>query len=183
MEDENLIQYISKTKFNKKIIYSNFEKLFLNESNIIIRNIDNKSKDTWINFTLSFDNRQYNLHIKFKSVTSGGWKNKPQVRRIQISKKHLTNIIDTTQNELTLLAGYVVFKDTPLFCFWNPKRYISHKTTCSCYVNVSSINQAYKDGYYLGYDSGKEVYICNSTNLRRVITEFISNNYINDFKW
>lgn len=183
MEEENLIAFISNTKFEKKIIYISFENIFLKDSNIKINKIFIETGTAWRRYNLTLNNINYVLHIKFKSITSGGWEKKPQVRRIQITRNHLDNIVDTKVNELTLLSGFVVFKETPLFCFWNPKRYMTHKTTCSCYVNVSSINKAYKDGYYFGHDSGKEVYICNSLNFQRVIKEFISNNYISDFKW
>ena len=183
MEEVNLTKEVSNIRYDKEIIYRTFEQLFITESNIIIKDYYVENEKRWRKYILNFDDKDYSLHVRFKNVTSGGWSNKPNVRRIQIPRVQLDNIVETKENELTMLAGFVTFKNSPLFCFWNPKRYITHKTTCSCYVNVSSINIAFKEGFYFGHDSGKEVYICNSLNLKRVIKEFIQNNYISGFNW
>ena len=183
MIEENLTKEVSNIKYDKAIIFTTFEEIFFKESNIELKKFSYNVDTSWRQYDGSFDDKQYSVYLKFKNVTSGGWADKPQIRRIQIARKHLEGIVETKENELSMLVGFLTFKNSPIFCFWNPKRYITHKTVCSCYVNVSSINKAFTDGYYFGHDSGKEVYICNSLNLQRVIKEYINNNYVSSFKW
>lgn len=184
MEQENLTSYVSNLKLTSSILFKTFDEIFIKESNITILNKIKSTKEKGLTYKISFDNKEYILHIRaMNNITNSGWSDKPQIRRIQVDRKYLDDLVDTKENELTIICGLVQFKNEPIFCFWNPKRYITHKTRCSCYVNVSSINTAFKEGYYFGHDSGKEIYACNSHNLQRVIIEFIKNNYISGFDW
>ena len=120
--------------------------------------------------------RKIRVHFLCKNITSSGWSDKPDIVRIQI--KNISDVFFyTNKNKTFLLSGICLYRDKWILIVWNAYRYMNHKTNRSCYVNMSTLEQCYNDGYTFSKEFNQETWLCDVDNFKLLIRDYIMFTY------
>lgn len=169
----NLNELIPIVKINKKELYNIFENMLLS-SNISIKHID-YLKSNIKKYTLLIDDRLFYVTILIKNITDCGWDDRKYLRRIQTTPMY--DLEKTSSNSCFLLCGLAFYAEEPILVIWNAQNYVYHRSNRSCYVDLSSIKKAFDNSFYFGLDSNQYVYACDRYSIKKLIFEFINDNY------
>lgn len=150
------------------------KKCFIN-SNIFVLDIK-KKKNNFIEFHVNLNSNYTIINMMLKNLTGGGWKEKPMIKRIQISGQHMQCLEKNTQSTLNLLVGFSYANEKTILSVWNPFLYQFHKTNRSCYINAKDIAQTYVDGYKYAIEANKIVDLCDENHLTLLIQNFMKRN-------
>ena len=112
------------------------------------------------------------LNVFFRNISTAGWVDKPEIKRIQIPK--LPTVARHTKDNISLLCGIGFWDGEPYLAAWDPLNYLTHNTVCSCYVFFSSIEKAQSKGFYNGINEGKEVMVCRYDSFDILLNEIKS---------
>lgn len=121
--------------------------------------------------------RRFNIRMITKNITSCGWRDKPQIKRIQTVNLS-DRIIYTNKVSSFLLSGLIKCKDKYILVVWNAYRYIHHTTNRSCYINDKDILECYNKGYCFVHDFDQEIWLCDCNNFNLLIRDYIMFNYV-----
>jgi hypothetical protein len=151
----------------------------LESSGFELIEISNRNKGVYI-LNCSRKQRLFTFVCFLKNITGSGWAEKPMIKRIQIPNLRLFEpslYIDTTETSTVLILGYYDHDSNPLFVAWDFYRYTMHKTQRSCYVNIISMQEAYKKGLYKTSDSHKNfVWVFLPSRFDEFIFDYIKRN-------
>jgi len=121
-------------------------------------------------------NIEITVYAYLKKITSSGWSNKTNVRRVQISKLDMSKLVKSTLNETAIIIGYQDIFEKTIYVAWNVYKYIAHKTNRSCYVNASSLFKAFIDGYFTTTDLSQKVWVSDEKNLNKLLYDYMKYN-------
>lgn len=150
----------------------------------------NKSGSTVL--SLEFAENQFSLkcvvddkHLSFdlflKNITGAGWKDKPYVKRCQVSNIQKKNPVKNDivkDKHYNLILGYYNFDSNPIFVAWDPYRYLHHKTLRSCYVTVDALKRGYEKKFFECVVSSQKCWIFIGERFAEFVERYIS--YISD---
>ena len=163
----NLIDFKAR-KLGKRQLVEIFEKIDA-EAGYRIASVSEK-ESFFKQFVLSNpEGKNTQLNVFFRNVSTAGWADKPEIKRIQIPK--LPNVARHTKDNISLLCGIGFWDEEPYLVTWDPLNYLTHNTVCSCYVFFSSIEKAQIRGFYNGINEGKEVMVCRYDSFDNLLNE------------
>ena len=118
------------------------------------------------------ENDSFVVRILPKNISGAGWPDKPEIKRIQV--RAFPEIPRQQRDDFRVLCGIGYYDSQYVLAMWDPLNYMTHSTTCSCYVFISSLEKAVVSGSYYGLNKGKEVFTCDSTHFGTMIKEISS---------
>jgi len=165
--------------FNKNQLMGKFEEFILvNGFKVKIWNSIQKSP---FEITINDGKSDYYLVAFLKSLSLSGWKEKPNIKRVQvpnIRKIDEKKYIDTTLKQTFVILGYYEFDDNPIMVAWNAYKFVLHNTLRSCYVNLTSLQTGYRLGYFECNDSKQKHWIFTSGNFGLFLEKYIEYNKV-----
>lgn len=176
-------------KKNNEYVLS--EDVKFNRDELISRVLKEIAKSCFENVDLRYNNKQFWLSFDYnsnnflfemflKNITGAGWKEKPDIKRCQVSnaKNEDINIEIINNKKYNLILGYYCFDDNPILVAWDPYRYLNHNTIRSCYVTVDTLKRGYEKGFYEGVVSSQKLWVFTGENFEKFVNRYI--NYISD---
>lgn len=124
-----------------------------------------------------FGHDKVKIYCITKNIVNSGWADKPLIKRIQLSKFDSSLLPISTFKETAIIIGYIHILDKDMFIFWSFYRNISHNTNRSCYVTVKSLFKGYLDGFYRPFESGQNVWITDSLNIKKALYDYMKRHY------
>ena len=121
--------------------------------------------------------QEYKIYAFIRSIGSSGWKDKTNIRRVQISGFNVSHLPVSKKDITSMIIGVESLFDKDLFVIWNIYNYGSHEKNRSCYVNVSSLFQAFLKGYFTTTDANQRVWISDEYHLDTLLNEYLAYNY------
>ena len=161
-------------KIKRSVLINQLE-IFLLEAGFAIKAKKNESDP--VEYTIYDGVRKFFLNIILKTVSFGGWKDHPEIKRIQIGSIK-DNIVYTTKNMTFMLCGLIQCNGKTLMVVWNAYEFTKHNTNRSCYVTDEAIEEASKRGYVRYNDFDCEKWICDAQHFGILIRDYISFNYM-----
>ncbi|MCR4874507.1 MAG: hypothetical protein K5923_02035 [Clostridia bacterium] len=152
-------------KFEEFLVASNFKITFKDSSKSEVR--------------ISDGIRRFDIFYILKNISSGGWKEKNSIFRIQVS--NTKDVLVTTNSIRThIILGLVEYKGEDILVAWNSYRYVNHKTQRSCYVDESALDTCFNRGYIKVHDFDQETWLCRKENFSLLIRDYLYFNYIGE---
>ena len=170
MESKN----ITIEKLNKKQLLEVFES-FLLQSKFAIE-YKNYTEDP-LDVKLNDGARKFNLYFILKNISSGGWKDNQNIKRIQIGNIK-DKLVTTNKVRTHMLCGLIYYKDKYIMVVWNSYIYTNHNTNRSCYIYFDSIKKCYEKGYVFSHEFDQEIWLCDCHNFALLIRDYICYNYV-----
>ena len=161
-------------KLNKKQLSDIFDS-FLLQSNFAIEN-KNYNSDP-LNVKINDGARKFDLYFVLKNISSGGWKDNSDIKRIQIGNVK-DKLVTTNKKRTHMLCGLTHYEDKYILVVWNSYLYTSHNTNRSCYVYTDTIKKCYETGYVFSHEFDQEIWLCDCTKFGLLIRDYISYNYV-----
>jgi len=159
-------------KLSPNALVESFEHMLEKSKVDILLTEKNKESGLFVFDIKLSDESQIRIMPMLRNISGGGWKNKQEILRIQIGKpKQLKGYNEKVFN---LLCGIGSYKNEDFVFYWNPRNYQTHVKNCSCYVYISSIEKAYKTGFYKGLNMGKEVMVCRADCIQEMFRELMN---------
>ncbi len=155
-----------------------FQKMIV-ENGFLIKSFQTKGSIFSIVFLRQ--DKKYTIHSVLKNITHAGWKNKPEIKRIQVTNlwTNKPNFIQVNEkNEFLIYFGYYDFDNNPLIVAWDSERYSGHKTNRSCYVNLDTLLWAYNENYVSTVNSSQKVWVFKPEKFKKFLDEY--EEYINN---
>lgn len=119
----------------------------------------------------------YELYAFIRHVSKSGWSDKPQVRRVQIAKFNINELIASGSTKTCMILGVQELLDRDIFVAWDIYNYGNHKTNRSCYVSANNIFKAFINGYLTTTDSNQKVWISDPFHLDVLLNDYIKHNW------
>lgn len=129
-----------------------------------------------IQITIKIDGIEYQFITLLKNITGAGWKEKPKIKRVQVSNIKKSLLINCNQNAFNLIMGYYNFDDNPIIVCWDAYRYLNHNTIRSCYVSLDSLKVGYMRGFYEGVDSSQKLWVFKGEHFYEFFRSYIDYN-------
>ena len=161
-------------KLNKKQLNDVFND-FLMSSELGIMSFD-YSKDPYV-IKLSDGVRKFELHYVLKNISTGGWKEYGNIKRIQIGSIK-EGLVYTNRIRTHMLCGLVRYDDDYILVVWNSYLYTSHNTNRSCYITEESIVKCTKRGYIMVHEFDQDIWLCDKKHFGLLIRDYINYNYV-----
>ncbi len=164
---------------NHKELLLTFEKTLVS-SGILINSIE-KCEDSIKNFyqvKIIFKNKQLNLFVDLRNISSAYLPNKPYILRRQVGKLEFDAIPINDENSLSMLIGITCIDDKIILVCWNPFYFIGHSTNRSCYVLESSLEEAKQFGLYDGNDCRTPVLVCLDSCFDKMLDIYVERNVV-----
>ena len=161
-------------KLNKKQLLDVFDS-FLLESNFAIEN-KNYDADP-LNVKINDGARKFDLYFILKNISSGGWKDNLEIKRIQIGNIK-ENLVTTNKKRTHMLCGLIRYESKYILVVWNSYIYTTHNTNRSCYVHSETIKKCYETGYVFSHEFDQEIWLCDCSKFGLLIRDYISYNYV-----
>ena len=182
------MDYLNVTKDNKFIMSEDIkydrEDLMsrtikeLKKSQIKNVKIEYKNKQFWLSF--NYNDNDYYFEMFLKNITGAGWKDKPDIKRCQVSNPKNDDVdMEIIKNKkYNLILGYYCFDDNPILVAWDSYRYLNHNTIRSCYITVDTLKRGYEKGFYEGVVSSQKLWVFTGENFDKFVSRYIK--YISD---
>ena len=159
---------------NKKQLYDIFNSFIL-DSNFAI---ENSSYETEPSYLKIYDGvRRFDLYFILKNISNSGWKEKNEIKRIQVGNVK-EGLVTTNKIRTHMLCGIVGYKDKYILVVWNSYLYTNHSTNRSCYVHADTIKKCYDRGYVFSHEFDQEIWLCDSSKFGLLIRDYVSYNYV-----
>lgn len=151
---------------------------------------DSFKKSGYEKVTLNYDNTSkfYDIQLEgihsvsilclIRSITNSGWRDKPLIKRVQITKVDPQKLPISNFSKTAMIIGYLPIVDKHMFVLWSIYNNLSHNTNKSCYVRMEKLFNAYIYGYYIGMDSDQKIWISDENNLSKIIYDYLKTNEI-----
>lgn len=139
--------------------------------------IEAKNKGMIKHIIASKGDKGYDFFFVIRNVSHAGWSEKPHIKRIQVQNLSIEKPeLFKPKNNKTyfFFVGYYNFDNNPLFVFWDPGRYTSHKTNRSCYVFLNTLEMAYRSGYIDTVNSNRKVWAITQKNFIKFLNNYYS---------
>ena len=163
-------------RLGKSGLYSTIEKMAI-QAGCVVHKLDYEEEKTpFVPYEIKIAcNTSLTVHIYAKNISGAGWADKPEIKRIQINK--LPEIPRQKRNDFYILCGVCNYDSQTVVAAWDPLNYTTHNTCCSCYVYVSSLEKAVRNGLFFGLNKGKEVMTCSDRSFGDLLKEISSRFY------
>ena len=160
-------------KRSKKELYSVLSAFIKNAG---FYNLEQKIDKTHVVFHTEMNNELIEIEAIVKNISECGWKDRTNIKRIQVSR--IDNYHKTDQNYCFLLLGITYINDEPILVAWNPLKYIYHKTNRSAYVYDDVLINGFKNGYYKTYVNGEFVLVCRQEHFISLFEDYIHYSFV-----
>ena len=161
-------------RMNKKQLLDIFDS-FLLESNFAIEN--KKYDSDPLNVKINDGARKFDLYFILKNISGGGWKEKQEIKRIQIGNIK-DKLVTSNKKRTHMLCGLMRYNEKYILVVWNSYLYTKHNTNCSCYVHSETIKKCYETGYVFSHEFDQEIWLCECSKFGLLIRDYISYNYV-----
>lgn len=118
----------------------------------------------------------FEIFAIYKRIVSGGWKDKPLIKRVQIPKVDINKLPISTFSVTSMVIGTIEVIDKHIFVIWSLYKNTTHNTFRSCYVRIQNIFKAYLEGTFIGEDFSQRVWIADESNLNKIFYDFLKHN-------
>jgi len=175
----NLALVLSEDKTYKKAELLQEFQNFLSLSNYKIEKWINKRKCPYEVLITDSAQKMTHLILYLKNITGAGWKEKPNIKRVQVSNVKVVspdNFVRTSKCQTIMILGYYNFDNNPIMVGWDAYRYTKHKTMRSCYVNVDNLIMGYENKYYEGISQSQKIWIFDSSKFNVFLNSYIKYN-------
>lgn len=175
----NLALVLSEDKTYKKAELLQEFQNFLSLSNYKIEKWINKRKCPYEVLITDSAQQMTHLILYLKNITGAGWKEKPNIKRVQVSNVKVVspdNFVSTSKCQTIMILGYYNFDNNPIMVGWDAYRYTKHKTMRSCYVNVDNLIMGYENKYYEGISQSQKIWIFDSSKFNVFLNSYIKYN-------
>lgn len=167
------MENLTVTKQSREQLLSAFSQILVS-SGFAIKKVDTTNDSTEI--VIDDGVRRFDLFLIIRTLSTGGWKDKPNIKRIQVANiKDL--IVYTNKIRTFMLCSMTKYKDKTIVIVWNAYLYTHHKTNRSCYINIDAIEKCYEKGYFLSRDFDQEIWLSDESHFGLLIRDYISFNY------
>ncbi len=125
-------------------------------------------------------NKTISLNILYKNITHSGWRDKPHIKRIQVTNLKYTHSYlfeKDSPSSFLIYLGYYNFDSNPIFVVWDPERYTKHATNRSCYVLIETLQRGYDLSYLSTINSNQKLWVFKSSHFKQFVTDYAD--YIN----
>ena len=160
---------------SKKELYSILDNFFLNADYTIneVTCFDHKRK-----YLLSKNSKNLTVTVLLKNISDCGWKNRKNIKRIQVMK--LQGSLKTKINEYFLLLGLTKVDDKFIIVAWNPLKYVYHEKNRSAYVYDNTLFEAKKIGFYHIVQNGEKILACDIDNFTKLLDMYFDYSYVEE---
>lgn len=172
LDNNNNIVVGEDIKYGFKDLRLVFEKLLTN-NNFTIKNSDFSKSIK--NVVATKNGIEFTFHFVLRNIVGAGWTTKPNIKRIQVQNFKDVNPMlfeKTTKNHYFFYVGYYNYDNNPLFIFWDPGRYDSHKTNRSCYVLLNSMQRAHNHKFLETVNVGRKVWIIKEERFNEFLNKY-----------
>ncbi len=160
-------------RLGKGSLYYIFENMAKHSNCAIIREKQSDDANPFELYSIVLpDGFRIKVHVYLKNITGAGWSDKPEIKRIQIRKP--LQLPKQRRDDFYILCGLCNYNSENVLVVWDPWNYMTHKTACSCYVFISSLEKAINGGFFHGLNKGKEVMTCTAQHFGELIREISS---------
>lgn len=180
-KDNRLVYGKEEKRYTKSELLKSFED-FIKESGFKIIEWRN-DKHVPYEIIISKDNKNYRLVLFLKNITGAGWETKPNIKRVQVTNIRVVDIdkyINTTDSEALVILGYYNFDDNPIMVAWNAYKYVYHGTNRSCYVDIESLLEGYKNGYISKNYADQRIWVFKANYFEVFLKNYIEKNKVED---
>ena len=121
------------------------------------------------------DGKPLTLHFFLKSISGGGWKEKPWVYRIQVRKLEGDIFPKNSAYVLSLLLGLCLYDGEPVIASWNPFRFLFHETNRSCYLHYEDLLRLEEEpeGFYVSHRSAEPVSLARKDSFGKLLRHLL----------
>lgn len=158
-------------KYTHKQLVENL-KLEMSKSDINLTQLI-KISNSQLDAIIDIDGKKYSFITLLKNITGAGWKDKPKIKRVQVSNITDDCYVKDSNAVFNLIIGYYNYDNNPIIVCWDAYRYLNHKTLRSCYVSVDSLKLGYLKGYYDGVDSSQKIWIFKGEYFKKFLESYI----------
>lgn len=121
--------------------------------------------------------RKFELHFVIKNISSGGWKEKQTIKRIQIGNIK-DGLVSTNKIRTHMLCGIIEINKKFLIVVWDSYLYTNHATNRSCYITNNAIDTAEKNGYAFVNEHNQYIWLSDDKHFNLLIRDYINYNYV-----
>lgn len=179
-KDNNFVYDAPEKVFGKKELLLKFEEFIKLEGFSL--SWDTYNRVPYV-ATIEKEGKAYTLVMYLKNVTGAGWRDKPHMKRVQVSNVRnddMEKYIDTTNDQTILILGYYNFDGNPLLVAWDAYRYVYHNTVRSCYVSIDNLMEAYKSGFVVTECSNQKIWVFKPHHFSKFLDDYIESNKIGE---
>ena len=178
-KSNELIYNSEDVKYDKKKLMEKFGEFISARGYHIVGDVDLKVSPYIV--TIKRDTLSYKMIIYYKNITGAGWKDKPNIRRVQVTNVRYADIdkyISTSKDSFLAILGYYNYDNNPIMVAWNAYNFVYHSTTRSCYVTTDLLQEAYKSGYIKTNYSNQTIWIFTPDYFDEFINDYIECNRV-----
>lgn len=178
-KDNVIIEQSEDKKYSKNELFDHFKSFISNCGYCVLEDYDFKTSPYVVN--IQKDDKEYKLIMYYKNITGAGWKDKPNVKRVQVTnvrKDDITKYVSTSNEETFIILGYYNFDNNPIMVAWNAYHYVYHDTTRSCYVDIDTLLEGYKKGYVNTVYAKQDIWVFTADYFDRFLQDYIKNNKV-----
>lgn len=126
----------------------------------------------FVSFDAKYEERP--MHFKFclKSLSFGGWPDKPWIYRIQVSPFGKKEFPYSDETHTSALLGICLVDGKEVICGWNPFSYSNKETNVSCYVLAENLESLKGRSVVKGEAKGERVIIAKGDCFKDFLREF-----------
>lgn len=176
---KNLEVILSNDKIHSKNdLKKELEKLFQSSELTFYSHKENKV-NPYVYSVIKKNEKKFKVIIYLKNITGSGWKNKLNIKRVQVTnvKNYKSdNFTKSDENNIMLLLGFYEFDNNPIWVAWDIYRYINHDTVRSCYITVDNLLRGYKNHYLETIDSSQKIWIFGKDKFIHFLDEYVKYN-------
>lgn len=164
-------------KMTKIELYAELEKFFINAGfSIVINNNIGKKRI----YTLIKDGKKLDITVLIKNICECGWKDRKNIKRIQVLKMERPQ--KTTETQCFLLLGLTFVGDRSILVAWNPLKYIYHEKNRSAYVYDDHIFKAYDTGFFQVVQNGEKLLLCDENNFQKLLDRYYDYSFVEEMQ-
>lgn len=162
-------------KKSKAELYSALETFFLNAGFCVKEYSDVDRKRI---YSLTKNEEQINITVLIKNISGCGWKDRKNIKRIQVLK--MARPPKTTKSQCFLLLGMTSINGSDILVAWNPLKYIYHEKNRSAYVYDEALFEAYNKGFYQTVQNGEKILVCNNNHFSELLDQYYRYSYVEE---
>ena len=120
--------------------------------------------------------KEYVLKVLLRNITNAGWKEKLDMKRIQVPNLELdiTEFLEFRVPVYHLIVGMYNFDDNPIFVAWDANRHLNKETIRSFYVNIDTLLEGYNKEYFTEDYASQKIWVFKNNKFKEYITDYCS---------
>jgi len=132
-----------------------------------------------VSWTLQLDGRKVTLQAFLKNIGNSGWSSRPDIKRIQIPALTDRGFLPTTQQNISIILGFVLSNGDLILAAWNPFLFMFHQTTRSAYLYTDSIDEVASAGMIRRLEKGVPLIAARQERFKDLLLQYWKDNEAN----